>query len=147
MGRNMERKCETCRFAVKSPREKMFRCRRYPPLDPEYRGGFPLVYRQNWCGEWAPPGGAEATQGVTTEDPTSRTEQYTPPSGNRTSEYETLVWFLYPRLHPQTSGCYIVDVGDDKYILEYDPTVGEFLMDDKHIRSWAHLPDGPVFAD
>lgn len=60
----MEPCCGNCRYwnnASGEPPEKKACCRRYPPVVPatdgaviesHFVGVFPVVYADNWCGEW-----------------------------------------------------------------------------------------------
>lgn len=47
----VEQACANCRFFEPG---KPYRCLRFPPHRLESSYGFPLVFKDDWCGEWKP---------------------------------------------------------------------------------------------
>ena len=45
--------CRECRFAERL--EEAMRCRRYAPRPGQERNGWPIVWENDWCGEWKRP--------------------------------------------------------------------------------------------
>ena len=49
--------CQNCSFFLTEPKEDLGFCRRYPPIvisvgEDEYDTTFPVVARDEWCGEF-----------------------------------------------------------------------------------------------
>ena len=47
------RSCSTCVYADSSKSNARI-CRRYPPISSEGLRGWPIVYSDDWCGEYLP---------------------------------------------------------------------------------------------
>ena len=56
MSETNDERCETCRFMVERKRT-FHECRRLPPIRlSAFESTWPMVYLDNWCGEYQPRG-------------------------------------------------------------------------------------------